>query len=148
MRCSAITHGVGLQKLQRKHSCFVTALSEWCTFAPLQTFRIKRHPLACFVFLSSALLSGHTEVVRFLLEACKVNPVPRDRWVQTLHHQRGLSHRLYLAQHLHAARLSTSWLSLQSEQGVYCLFQLPTVYTLGSNWGPTFFRGTIMTTTD
>lgn len=23
---------------------------------------------------------GHTEVVRFLLEACKVNPVPRDRY--------------------------------------------------------------------
>lgn len=24
-------------------------------------------------------VSGHAEVVRFLLEACKVNPVPRDR---------------------------------------------------------------------
>lgn len=36
--------------------------------------------------------SGHTEVVRFLLEACKVNPVPRDRWVQSLRHQCGLLH--------------------------------------------------------
>lgn len=24
-------------------------------------------------------VSGHAEVVRFLLEACKVNPVPKDR---------------------------------------------------------------------
>lgn len=33
-------------------------------------------------FLSVMLIvcvSGHAEVVRFLLEACKVNPVPRDR---------------------------------------------------------------------
>lgn len=29
------------------------------------------------------VLSGHTEVVHFLLEGCRVNPVPRDRWVHT-----------------------------------------------------------------
>ena len=27
----------------------------------------------------SVCVSGHAEVVRFLLEACKVNPVPKDR---------------------------------------------------------------------
>ncbi len=31
--------------------------------------------LMCFFLF----VSGHAEVVRFLLEACKVNPVPRDR---------------------------------------------------------------------
>nr|XP_029133053.1 glutaminase kidney isoform, mitochondrial-like [Labrus bergylta] len=33
--------------------------------------------------LHVASAEGHTEVVRFLLEACKVNPVPRDRWGNT-----------------------------------------------------------------
>uniref|UniRef100_A0AAQ6ABW5 glutaminase n=1 Tax=Amphiprion ocellaris TaxID=80972 RepID=A0AAQ6ABW5_AMPOC len=33
--------------------------------------------------LHVAAAEGHGEVVRFLLEACKVNPVPRDRWGNT-----------------------------------------------------------------
>ncbi|CAJ1078721.1 glutaminase kidney isoform%2C mitochondrial isoform X1 [Xyrichtys novacula] len=33
--------------------------------------------------LHVASAEGHTEVVRFLLEACKVNPVPTDRWGNT-----------------------------------------------------------------
>jgi len=33
---------------------------------------------ACFV-----LDTGHVEVVKFLLEACKVNPFPKDRWNNT-----------------------------------------------------------------
>ncbi|KAI9535050.1 hypothetical protein NQZ68_007138 [Dissostichus eleginoides] len=33
--------------------------------------------------LHVAAAEGHTEVVCFLLEACKVNPVPRDRWGNT-----------------------------------------------------------------
>uniref|UniRef100_A0A672HCG3 glutaminase n=1 Tax=Salarias fasciatus TaxID=181472 RepID=A0A672HCG3_SALFA len=33
--------------------------------------------------LHVAAAEGHTDVVRFLLEACKVNPVPRDRWGNT-----------------------------------------------------------------
>lgn len=33
--------------------------------------------------IRTSALSGHTEVVHFLLEGCRVNPVPRDRWVHT-----------------------------------------------------------------
>uniref|UniRef100_A0A665W6L7 glutaminase n=1 Tax=Echeneis naucrates TaxID=173247 RepID=A0A665W6L7_ECHNA len=33
--------------------------------------------------LHVAAAEGHTEVVRFLLEVCKVNPVPKDRWGNT-----------------------------------------------------------------
>ncbi|XP_077959009.1 glutaminase a isoform X2 [Gasterosteus aculeatus] len=33
--------------------------------------------------LHVAAAEGHGEVVRFLLEACKVNPVPKDRWGNT-----------------------------------------------------------------
>ncbi|XP_041725699.1 glutaminase kidney isoform, mitochondrial-like [Coregonus clupeaformis] len=33
--------------------------------------------------LHVAAVEGHAEVVRFLLEVCKVNPVPRDRWDNT-----------------------------------------------------------------
>ncbi|KAM9484152.1 glutaminase kidney isoform, mitochondrial-like [Salvelinus alpinus] len=33
--------------------------------------------------LHVAAAEGHAEVVRFLLEACKVNPVPIDRWDKT-----------------------------------------------------------------
>ncbi|XP_068602216.1 glutaminase kidney isoform, mitochondrial isoform X1 [Brachionichthys hirsutus] len=33
--------------------------------------------------LHVAAAEGHSEVVRFLLEACKVNPAPRDRWGKT-----------------------------------------------------------------
>ncbi|KAI4882641.1 hypothetical protein NFI96_022492, partial [Prochilodus magdalenae] len=34
-------------------------------------------------YRSPPLSTGHAEVVRFLLEACKVNPVPKDRWGNT-----------------------------------------------------------------
>lgn len=33
--------------------------------------------------LHVAAAEGRIEVVRFLLEACKVNPVPKDRWGNT-----------------------------------------------------------------
>ncbi|MBN3323686.1 GLSK Glutaminase, partial [Atractosteus spatula] len=33
--------------------------------------------------LHVAAAEGHADVVRFLLEACKVNPVPKDRWGNT-----------------------------------------------------------------
>lgn len=36
----------------------------------------------------SFAVAGHAEVVRFLLEACKVNPVPKDRSdVQEVEHR-------------------------------------------------------------
>lgn len=34
--------------------------------------------------LHVAAAEGHVEVVKFLLEACKVNPFPKDRWVLTI----------------------------------------------------------------
>ncbi|GCC37410.1 hypothetical protein chiPu_0015914 [Chiloscyllium punctatum] len=33
--------------------------------------------------LHVAAAEGHVEVVHFLLEACKVNPFPKDRWGNT-----------------------------------------------------------------
>ncbi|KAG8432804.1 hypothetical protein GDO86_017158 [Hymenochirus boettgeri] len=33
--------------------------------------------------LHVASAEGHVEVVRFLIEACKVNPFPKDRWNNT-----------------------------------------------------------------
>lgn len=33
--------------------------------------------------LHVAAAEGHVEVVKFLLEACKVNPFPKDRWNNT-----------------------------------------------------------------
>lgn len=33
----------------------------------------------CVSDVCVCVFSGHAEVVRFLLEACKVNPIPKDR---------------------------------------------------------------------
>ena len=35
--------------------------------------------LTCVCVCVCVCVSGHAEVVRFLLEACKVNPIPKDR---------------------------------------------------------------------
>lgn len=42
-------------------------------FFPKRNFYLTLKP-ACFT-----LAVGHVEVVKFLLEACKVNPFPKDR---------------------------------------------------------------------
>lgn len=40
---------------------------------------VARHGQLLVRSLNITLFPGHSEVVRFLLEACKVNPEPKDR---------------------------------------------------------------------
>uniref|UniRef100_A0A3Q3DZL8 Uncharacterized protein n=1 Tax=Labrus bergylta TaxID=56723 RepID=A0A3Q3DZL8_9LABR len=53
-----------------------------CRFA-LSSVDMEQRDYDSRTALHVASAEGHTEVVRFLLEACKVNPVPRDRWGNT-----------------------------------------------------------------
>uniref|UniRef100_A0A8C1Z7F5 glutaminase n=1 Tax=Cyprinus carpio TaxID=7962 RepID=A0A8C1Z7F5_CYPCA len=53
-----------------------------CRFA-LSSVDMEQRDYDSRTALHIAAAEGHTEVVRFLLEACKVNPGPKDRWGNT-----------------------------------------------------------------
>uniref|UniRef100_A0A665W6H0 glutaminase n=1 Tax=Echeneis naucrates TaxID=173247 RepID=A0A665W6H0_ECHNA len=53
-----------------------------CRFA-LSSMDMEQRDYESRTALHVAAAEGHTEVVRFLLEVCKVNPVPKDRWGNT-----------------------------------------------------------------
>uniref|UniRef100_A0A672R6B4 glutaminase n=1 Tax=Sinocyclocheilus grahami TaxID=75366 RepID=A0A672R6B4_SINGR len=53
-----------------------------CRFA-LSSVDMEQQDYDSRTALHIAAAEGHTEVVRFLLEACKVNPGPKDRWGNT-----------------------------------------------------------------
>ncbi|XP_055772519.1 glutaminase kidney isoform, mitochondrial-like isoform X1 [Salvelinus fontinalis] len=53
-----------------------------CRFA-LSSMDMEQRDYDSRTALHVAAAEGHAEVVRFLLEACKVNPVPIDRWDKT-----------------------------------------------------------------
>uniref|UniRef100_A0A669EMK3 glutaminase n=1 Tax=Oreochromis niloticus TaxID=8128 RepID=A0A669EMK3_ORENI len=64
------------------------ASSGSCDSTPLQQFALssmdmEQRDYDSRTALHVAAAEGHIEVVRFLLEACKVNPVPTDRWGNT-----------------------------------------------------------------
>lgn len=53
----------------------------WTTLTVFQVLILLKTKIFFCVYLG---VLGHVEVVKFLLEACKVNPFPKDRWVFTL----------------------------------------------------------------
>uniref|UniRef100_A0A673J6W1 glutaminase n=1 Tax=Sinocyclocheilus rhinocerous TaxID=307959 RepID=A0A673J6W1_9TELE len=73
----------GDQRVSRFLFCFYNVfIIHDCRFA-LSSVDMEQQDYDSRTALHIAAAEGHTEVVRFLLEACKVNPGPKDRWGNT-----------------------------------------------------------------
>lgn len=96
-----MTHGQPcmwqLQKVTSPHMLGLPVNGAWSVFFTISPLYICAYLLFKIMYIciyidiyknmytyNPAFLIGHVDVVKFLLEACKVNPFPKDRWVVLL----------------------------------------------------------------